>query len=306
MLLFLFLIYYCILIRDNKKIMSSINENNKNSEVNINSSMNIEDKENIYKKIKSSICKILINNNKEGYGFFCQIMNRNKSNIIPVLITNYTTLSIEYIKTNENIKLLLNEDQEIKNIPLDDSRINYTNEEINITIIGINPKTDGINSFLEIDNNIFEDNLEKIIKNIYIIEKPHFKRDFISISPLKKINSNLIEYEIKTAFGCIGTPIFNLENNKIIGIHMNEIENKENKNICFKKIIDEFNKRNEIVICMSLNHKALKNNVYFINYEYNENENLKEINDSTASLYINGKKINLEFFLNQIKKVFML
>ena len=72
-----------------------------------------------------------------------------------MLITNYTTSSLENIKTNVKLKLSLNEGKEEKNISLNDSRIYYTDENINITIIEINPKLDGINSFLDIDDNIY-------------------------------------------------------------------------------------------------------------------------------------------------------
>ena len=121
--------------------------------INNNSSLNIEEKEKIYNNVKNSICKIVIN--KENYGFFCNILNRENSDIIPVLITNYTTSSLENIKTNVKLKLSLNEGKEEKNISLNDSRIYYTDENINITIIEINPKLDGINSFLDIDDNIY-------------------------------------------------------------------------------------------------------------------------------------------------------
>ena len=124
--------------------------------INNNSSLNIEEeKEKIYNNVKNSICKIVINDNKENYGFFCNILNRENSDIIPVLITNYTTSSLENIKTNVKLKLSLNEGKEEKNISLNDSRIYYTDENINITIIEINPKLDGINSFLDIDDNIY-------------------------------------------------------------------------------------------------------------------------------------------------------
>ena len=102
--------------------------------INNNSSLNIDEKEKIYNNVKNSIyklvinfinnnvknsiCKIVINDNKENYGFFCNILNRENSDIIPVLITNYTTLSLENIKTNVKLKLLLNEGKEEKNISL--------------------------------------------------------------------------------------------------------------------------------------------------------------------------------------------
>ena len=88
--------------------------------INNNSSLNIDEKEKIYNNVKNSIYKLVnkINDNKENYGFFCNILNRENSDIIPVLITNYTTLSLENIKTNVKLKLLLNEGKEEKNISL--------------------------------------------------------------------------------------------------------------------------------------------------------------------------------------------
>ena len=273
---------------------------------NPNSSIKIEEKEKIYNNIKSSICKIVINDNKKGYGFFCNILNRINSNIIPVLITNYTTLSTEYIKTNEKLNILLNEEKEEKIIYLDDSRIYYTNENINITIIEINPRIDGIKDFLDLDDNIYKENMLPNYQNkkIYIIERPHFKRDFISISSLDKINNTNIECKLETCFGCIGTPIFNLDNDKIIGIHMNEIDSKENKNICFKTIIDNFINRNEIVLCISLNKKSSKKDVYFLNCENNESDCSEEINESTTSIYVNGKEEKFKHYFKPDKNRF--
>ena len=271
--------------------------------------MSIEEKQKIYRKIKECICKIVIKDNKEGYGFFCRIQDRNESNFVSVLITNSSFLSLEYIKTNTSLKILLNEGKEEKYISLDDTRINYCNEELNISIIEVKPKIDEINSFLEIDENLYENmnnDLINLYKNIYIIERPHFKGDFISISPLEKMNNNIIEFKVNTAFGCIGTPIFNLDSHKIIGIHMNDIQSEKNNNICFINIINELNKRNEIIICMSLSHKAIKNNVYFLSPEL-ESENLDEINKDNCDIYINGKKEdNFNFYFKASKSGFYL
>lgn len=267
--------------------------------------MSIEEKEKIYKKIKDSICKIVINDNKDRYGFFCRIQDREKSNLVTVLIANSTFLSLEYIKTNTSLKILLNEGKEEKCILLDDTRIYYCNDELNIIIIEIKPKVDEINSFLEIDENLYENNdLTNLYTNIYIIERPHFKTDFISIFPLEKFNNNTIEFKVNTGFGCIGTPIFNLDSHKIIGIFMNDIYGEKSDNICFKNIIQEFNKRNEIIICLSLSHKATKNNVYFLSPEL-ENENTDEINKENCLIYINNKKEdNFNFYFKPSKKGF--
>ena len=272
--------------------------------MNENISLNIEEKETIYKKIKNSICKIIINEIEVGYGFFCKICHREKSNILPFLITNYSILSLEYIKTNLNLKISLNEGNEIKTLSLNDSRIYYTNKDLNITIIEIKPDIDELNSFLEIDENIFGENIGETYKNknIYIIEKPHFKRDFISISQLQNINNNTIEFLVQTAFGCRGTPIFNLDNNKIIGINMNENPKENNNNYCMRNIIDEFNKRNEIIICLS--NKKTKKNIYFLNCEDENMNNSKEIKDSISTIYIDGKEEIINNYFLPDKKGF--
>ena len=260
----------------------------------------------IYEKVIGSICKIIIDNTQKGYGFFCRLPNRkitnSDSNLIYLLITTVSNLSLEFIKTKPYIEISLNEDKYNKIINFSDKRIYYTNEEINLTFIEINPELDDIDIkyFMDIDENIYENNLDDIYKNknIYIIERPHFKTDFIYISVIDEINDKMLSFEAHTGFKCFCTPIFNLENNKIIGINFDDnnlFDHKENNSLCFKNIINEFNNRNEIIISLNLIYqsKKKKNDVYFLSEEFNKDNNNK-INESNTEISINNEKIDFK------------
>ena len=53
---------------------------------------------------------------------------------------------------------------------IDDNRKIYTNEKYDTTIIEIKPEKDKINYFLELDEEIFQENLSK--ESIYILQYP--------------------------------------------------------------------------------------------------------------------------------------
>ena len=260
----------------------------------------------IYEKVIGSICKIIIDGSQKGYGFFCRIPNRENSNtnIIHVLITTISSLSLEQIKSRNHIELFLEEDKLSKKIIFNDSRVYYTNENMNLTFIEINPELDqiDINYFLDLDERIFEEDLNIVYKNknIYMIERPHFQSDFIYISLIDEIDDRFLKFEAHTCFKCFCTPIFNLDNNKIIGINIddnNTYDHIINNSLCFKYIINEFIKRNEIIISMqlSLTRKKRKNDVYFISEEFNRDNN--QINGTNTEIYINNKKVDYKIYL---------
>ena len=113
--------------------------------------LTIEGTETILFQMKNCICKILSNDGKKGTGFFCKIPYLNK--LLPVLVTNNHILDENSISKDKKIEMTLNDDKKPLVINIDNSRIKFTNKELDITFIEIK-KEDKINYFLEIDENI--------------------------------------------------------------------------------------------------------------------------------------------------------
>ena len=106
--------------------------------------------ENILEQMKSnSICRI----NDKGTGFFVKIPY--KSILLTVLITTNHVINTDDIQDKRNISICLNNDKKIKIIKLDENRIMYTNEKLDITIIEIKEYEDDLkNDYLELEDNI--------------------------------------------------------------------------------------------------------------------------------------------------------
>ena len=92
--------------------------------------------------MKKGICKIIINKNERGTGFFSKIPFPDINNMIKVLITNHHIINEEYINKNNSIKIKIKSEEDILNINLK-NRIIFTNEEYDTTIIEIK-ESDGI------------------------------------------------------------------------------------------------------------------------------------------------------------------
>ncbi len=170
------------------------------------------------------ICKIH-KNNIIGTGFFCKIPNPDFFNTKPVLITCNHILQKEDIQEGNQINLIYNNNQ----IELDmkDSREKYSDEKLDITIIEIKKKELNDFIFLEIDEALFKSNNINslyIDKNIYIIHYPYGQEAAFSIGNISNISNDNINLEHKCATdkGSSGAPILNLENFKVIGIHIGE------------------------------------------------------------------------------------
>ena len=175
----------------------------------------IDDTEAILKQMKYSIC-IIENKKGNGTGFFCQILNKK------LLITNNHIIDEGIIKKNDIINVALNDNKIRINLKIIDF---YSSREYDTTIIEIN-KIDNNNdnaNFLEIDNNIFDENFNLYNQCIYIIQYPkciNNQKAAVSYGISNGINSeyNLMHY-CCTDHGSSGSPIIKLSNKKIIGIH---------------------------------------------------------------------------------------
>ena len=262
-------------------------------------------------QIKNNVVfKIFGNNRSVGTGFFCNIRYIEQEIFLSVLITNNHILNREDLTNGQIIKLTFDNDKIIKIITIDESRITYTNESLDITIIEVVPDIDNIyiNNFLEIDENIFSENTNQIYsqKPIYIMQYPKGEKQSFSLGIVKTIYENEINHLCSTEPGSSGSPILNLLNFKVIGVHKgSEYGQDINLGIYFKYIIEDFKKIHPIL--KNKNEKKFVNIIKYTiendieNYDSDKSEinvfhTNSDINSSTTELYVNEEKCEFGLF----------
>ena len=188
----------------------------------------------ILKQMKNSVCKVCKNDGSKGTGFFCKIPINNYK-LLPVFITNNHIINKNDLNKGNNIVLQFNAGQDNNNIKLlsTKNKYIYTNNEYDITIIEIDENDDNIYEYLELDDNIFKDTTNYIGNSIYIMHYPKQNNVSVSYGILKKIDRDE-QYNFchfcSTEYGSSGSPILNLSNNKVIGIHCRR-SSTDNNNI---------------------------------------------------------------------------
>ena len=200
----------------------------------------------IAKQMQESVCKIY-GTKLNGTGFFCMIQNMKEwnSSFLYVLMTNNHVLGEEDIKSNKKINISLNNEKIKKEITIDEKRKTFTSEKYDVTIIEMKP-TDGIklDSFMEIDKDIYKDNYKEIFKNksIYLLHYPKGAEICKSEEVIKNIGDNYtIIHCCDSNNGSSGGPLINLKNNKVIGIHKGyNIIKKINLGTILKEPIENF------------------------------------------------------------------
>ena len=244
----------------------------------------------IYNLMETCVCKIH-KNNEYGTGFFIKI--NYKSNLMPVLITNNHVLSKKDLIINESITISLNNENEFKQLKIDDSRLYFTDKERDITIIEIKEERDNINTFLELDdklNNEYELYKDIYLKNsVYIINYPKGNNLKLSFGSIANIKKEKIKHTCSTESGSSGSPILLLNNNKVIGIHIGSYkEDTKNFNIglFIKSFIDEISENDDLRI------KPTKFNKKFENQIQEKDNVIKEKYKKENPLKIKEKKYN--------------
>ena len=254
--------------------------------------INMANTERILNQMKNCICKIKIENIK-ATGFFCKIPNINKN----FLMTNYHVIDEIYINKNKEIPLLLNDNKTIFIIDLNKKREKYFNKEYDITLIEIK-EDEKIRKYLELDDNLFNDN-EKIYyrkKSIYILHYIFGKKICVSYGILQSIYNYDITHSCSTDKGSSGSPIINLENNKVIGIHTEGFANFNfNKGTILKYPLNDFikkyneNKNNSSIDEININKNDTNKNDINKN-DINKNDiNNNDINKNIQILNIDSK-----------------
>jgi hypothetical protein len=199
-------------------------------------------------QMKNCICKIEVDKPKKivGTGFFCKIPSSDRLRLLTVLITCNHVLDENNLAQGSEIKFTLDNEKIKKSIVINNSRKIYTSKEKDITIIEIDHEKDNINfdAFLNVDDNIYKDDLNEKYQNesVYIIHYENGNTAKHSLGIITNIFDDKIKinHNCSTEEGSSGSPIINLENYGVIGIHRGFF-NKINQGILLKIPIEEFN-----------------------------------------------------------------
>ena len=189
----------------------------------------LESTEIILSQMKSSVCKIYLDNGNKGTGFFCKIPYPDNTNLKPFLVTNNHVIDESYLNKDKSFEITINNDKITKKLIIG-NRINYTSKIYDTTIIEIYEDKDNIKDFLQLDFNINEDNFNNkyINKSIYTLHYPNCEKIAVSYGIIKSIdlNNNYSLYHLcSTDKGSSGSPILNIRTNKLIGIHKGSSNN---------------------------------------------------------------------------------
>ena len=252
------------------------------------------------------VCKIRIKET-HGTGFFCGIPYDN-NNIMQCLMTNYHIINEKCFKENKGLNLYWNNEKGGTVLNLDIKRKSYFNKDYDIAIIELK-KTDEIKNMLLLDDNLFKDETKLFFeeKSIYSIQYPHGKDVVVSYGLLNGIDNYNIKHTCSTTDGSSGSPLINLLNNKVIGIHKEgSINFNFNKGTFLKFPLNDFIenlKNNEQENNKNENdfHLKLKSSVNDL--DYNNEIKLKYIDNLINESFIkeNFIKRNSEA-LNNIKE----
>ena len=260
--------------------------------------ISLESTEILINQMKKNIFKICLKDGTKGTSFFC-IIPLNNNGILKVLITNNHVINLEMNK----ITISINNDSEVKEIELN-NRIKYTNKDYDITIIEIKEK-DNINNYLEIDENILEKdkNIIYVNNSIYLLQYPKGKKLGVSYGILKEIYEDQ-KYNFNhlccTEEGSSGSPIINLTNNKVIGIHKEADKNNNyNRGLFLNYAIEDFINNEKSCLNNNANYSNLLNRNFNnkIKKEEKTNNNLKSGRNNLK----NEKKI-LEKEISELQK----
>ena len=184
--------------------------------------ISFEQTKKILEQMGNYICKIIIDNDTKGTVFLCKIPSHGHNKLTPVLITNNNVINDNMLARKKDIIIKSFCSSSIKEKKLNlSNRTAYNNKKLGISIIEIVNK-DGfknINMF-ELDEDMVSGKTNKFIdKSIYMI---HSNQEtlYVSYGLVNDIGKNHNFVHTCYAFnGSSGSPILNLENNKIIGIH---------------------------------------------------------------------------------------
>ena len=136
------------------------------------------------------------------------------------MVTNYHIIDDNFLLNNKQLKICLN--GQLKIINLDENCRIYSSITNKFDLMIIKLKKGEINKYLELEQNLFIDNAEKIYQNelIFVLHYPNGDQVSVSLGiGIERINEFDIKHQRNSNLYSSGGPILSLHTNKIIGIH---------------------------------------------------------------------------------------
>ena len=245
--------------------------------------VSLESSQKIIEQMKKNVCQIQ-SDESQGTGFFCRIPFPDMNNMLTVLITNNHIINEELLYEDDAEILIYTEnDKNTKKINLN-NRIKYINNHYDITIIEIKEQ-DKIFDYLELDDNILENLLNNSHTNlndsfadetVYLLQYPEgiLSVSYGVVKNLHEDNKYIFTHMCSTKGGSAGSPVLNLNTNKVMGIHHSGISKK---NIAQGTLLNE-------PIKDFIKHK-LKNPEFTLkDFNKKYNLNIKDINVNKIDL----------------------
>ena len=124
--------------------------------------------EKINRQLYINLCKINFpKESSQGSGFFCRIPYPDEFHLLPTLITNNHVISEDYLSTENEIEISINDiSKKINDLK---KRKTYTNKDYDITIIEIFPDKDNILHFWKLMNLFLKLKMKhNLLKRIFI------------------------------------------------------------------------------------------------------------------------------------------
>ena len=268
----------------------------------------------IIEQMDNSIYTINENEDISEIGFFCYIKYKKHKKL--VLITSSQAIDEEYLKKNTTINVKMNNETTLVEI----GKIKYIKKTYDLSIIEIKENKDNKIKYLDVDENLYEEfsEIKYNKESIYIIHNNGDKNVYTSYGTINDINDYEVLLSCNINSKSRNSPIFNLNNNKLIGVYK---ENSKyfNEGIFFRYIINKFinewkkiehnsiyrNTWNEIDILVNVEKEDINKKIYFLdNYcdtESSEKESsdhniLSELNQLNPELYINNDQKEFQNF----------
>ena len=259
-------------------------------------------------QMNNSIYKINLKDGKYGIGFFSKIKMKKRN--IPALITSY-----KIINQQNDISVCING----LNTKINDFNIIYKNKKYDIIIIQINEQIYKKIVSVDIDENTYKTETDLFLnESIYILHYNNKNDIQVSFGTINNLNKSEILCSCNITTNIKVLPIFNLSNNKIIGLYV-EKSKFFHKGILFNDILDEIKneifdnikmgkgndnnikRKNEIKLVVNAEKNEINKEIYFLdNIKYYSgnvehfHDNLEELNETNVELFINDKKFKFK------------